>query len=123
LQKDRLQAELADSTAKTENRILAAMGLASIARVERRQPIDFVCLDLGLAKLMLFPGESFVGYHFIAQEYSPNTPVIPIGYGECWTGYVPTDEGFRDGFNESWLWVGDGSEAAIRQAINTVTSR
>lgn len=123
LQKDRLQAELADSTAKTENRILAAMGLASIARVERRQPIDFVCLDLGLAKLMLFPGESFVGYHFIAQEYSPNTPVIPIGYGECWTGYVPTDEGFRDGFNESWLWVGEGSEAAIRQAINTVTSR
>jgi hypothetical protein len=123
LQRDRLQAELADHNLKTEKRILAAMGLASIARVERRQPIDFVCLDLGVAKLMLFPGESFVGFHFIAQEYSPQSPVIPIGYGECWTGYVPTDEGFRDGFNESWLWAGEGSEAAIRRAIKQVTSR
>jgi hypothetical protein len=78
---------------------------------------------LGIAKLMLFPGESFVGYQFIAQEYSPNVPVIPVGYGECWTGYIPTDAAFGDGFHESWLWAGEGSEAAIREALKAVTSR
>jgi hypothetical protein len=120
LQKDRLQAELADKTLATEKRILAAMGLASLNRNAKNQPIDFPCLDLGPTRLVLFPGESFVGYQLIAQEYSPIKPVIPIGYGECWTGYVPTDEAFRDGFDESWLWAGTGSESAIRQALGRV---
>lgn len=123
LQKETLLRELQDSTLPTEKRILAAMGLASIGRVERKQAIDFPCLDFGIAKLMLFPGESFVGYQFIAQEYSPNVPVIPVGYGECWTGYIPTDAAFADGFNESWLWAGEGSESAIREAIKEVTGR
>jgi|GEM_PF-286323 len=123
LQKDRLQIELADKALPTEKRILAAMGLASLNRIAKNQPIDFPSLDLGATRLVLFPGESFVGYQFIAQEYSPTKPVIPIGYGECWTGYVPTDEGFRDGFNESWLWAGTGSELAIRKALEQITSR
>ena len=123
LQKDRLQSELADKKLPAEKRVLAAMGLASINRIAKNQPIDFPCLDLGVTKLILFPGESFVGYQFIAQEYSPAKPVIPIGYGECWTGYVPTDEGFRDGFNESWLWAGAGSESALRKALEQITSK
>lgn len=123
LQKERLLDELRNVSLGTEKRILAAMGLASIARVEKKQPIDFPCVDFGIAQLMLFPGESFVGYQLIAQEYSPDVPVIPVGYGECWTGYIPTDAAFRDGFNESWLWAGAGSESAIRQAIQTVTVR
>lgn len=122
LQSDFLQAELDNATLPTEKRILAAMGLASIARVKRQQAIDFPCVDFGITRLLLFPGESFVGYQVIAQEYSPGIPVIPVGYGECWTGYVPTDQAFRDGFNESWLWAGKGSEAEIRRALEQVLS-
>lgn len=114
LQKDALLGVLKDTSATTENRILAAMGLASIDRaVEKRRPIDLVCLDLHDVRLVLFPGESFVGYQGLAQGHSRDVPVLPIGYGECWTGYVPTESAFADGFHESWLWVDRGAEAAI----------
>jgi hypothetical protein len=75
-------------------------------------------IDFGISRLVLFPGESFVGYQHIVQEYSRGCPVIPVGYGECWTGYLPTESAFRDGFNESWLWVSPGSEDRIRAALS-----
>jgi hypothetical protein len=123
LQKDSLLGVLKDTSATTENRILAAMGLASIDRaVEKRRPIDLVCLDLDSVRLVLFPGESFVGYQGLAQRHSGGIPVLPIGYGECWTGYVPTESAFADGFHESWLWVDRGAEAAIDEALQKLLS-
>jgi hypothetical protein len=123
LQKDALLGVLKDTSATTENRILAAMGLASIDRaVEKRRPIDLVCLDLDSVRLVLFPGESFVGYQGLAQRHSGGIPVLPIGYGECWTGYVPTESAFADGFHESWLWVDRGAEAAIDEALQKLLS-
>lgn len=119
-----LKQELEDSTLPTERRILAAMGLASSQRVnERKQPITFPCIDFGNTKLVLFPGESFVGYQHMAQELSPDYPVIPVGYGESWTGYVPTESAFADGFNESWLWVAPGSESKLKAALKSVLTR
>jgi hypothetical protein len=72
--------------------------------------------------LVLFPGESFVGYQGLAQRHSGGIPVLPIGYGECWTGYVPTESAFADGFHESWLWVDRGAEAAIDEALQKLLS-
>ena len=122
LQKDVLMEVLKDKKATVENRILAAMGLASFDRaVVRQQPIDLVCLDLGLLKLVLFPGETFVGYQplaqTISQESTNRVPIVPVGYAECWTGYVPTETAFDDGFHESWLWVDRGSESSIDHAL------
>jgi hypothetical protein len=122
LQKDVLMEVLNDKKATVENRILAAMGLASFDRaVVRQQPIDMVCLDLGLLKLVLFPGETFVGYQplaqTISQESTNRVPIVPVGYAECWTGYVPTEAAFDDGFHESWLWVDRGSESSIDLAL------
>jgi hypothetical protein len=112
--------ELRDGALPIEKRILAAMGLASLDRVlVHRQPIDIPCIDFGIAKLVLFPGETFVGYQHLAQGMS-STPVIPVGYGESWTGYVPTDAAFADGFLESWLWVAPGAQTRIEGALRTL---
>lgn len=124
LQQEILAQELNDANLPVEKRIMAAMGLASYERVvERQQPIDVPCLDLGIAQLVLMPGETFVGYQGIAQAYSPDAPVVPIGYGECWTGYVPTESAIEEGFHESWMWVAPGSEVRIRAALQRVLQR
>ena len=118
LQKEAMERALHDGSLSIEKRILAAMGLSSWNRVQvRKQPVDMPCVDLGIARLVLFPGESFVGYQHIAQEASGALPLIPVGYGECWTGYVPTDAAFEDGFDESWLWVAPGAEGRIERLL------
>ena len=118
LQKDVMQRELQDDSLPVEKRILAAMGLASWERsVENPKPIDVPCVDFGIARVVLFPGESFVGYQHLAQRLSGRVPVVPIGYGESWTGYVPTASAFDDGFHESWLWVAPGAEQKIQQVL------
>lgn len=111
-----LEKTLADSEAKTADRILAAMGLSSLDRREH-QPIDLPCVDFGRAKLLLFPGEAFVGYQLMAQGMAADSFVVSIGYGECWPGYIPTEAAFADGFNHDWRWSGRGSEGRIRAAL------
>lgn len=117
LQRETMARELHDEALPIEKRILAAMGLASLDRVQvLKQPIDMPCIDFGIAKLVLFPGETFVGYQHLAQSMG-SVPVIPVGYGESWTGYVPTNAAFADGFHESWLWVAPGSQTRIEGAL------
>jgi hypothetical protein len=124
LQREVMDRELRDGGLPTEKRILAAMGLASWQRsVERKQPIDVPCVDFGIARLVLFPGESFVGYQQIAQDLNGDVPVVPVGYGECWTGYVPTEAAFADGFSESWLWVARGSQTRIENVLRELFDR
>lgn len=115
-----LKETMADERAKTSDRILAAMGLSSLDRIARGQKIDLPCVDLGRAKIVLFPGEAFVGYQLLAQRMAPNAFVLSIGYGECWPGYIPTDAAFRDGFNHDWRWAGPGSEQRIHNALQKV---
>ena len=109
---------LQDRSMTVEKRILAAMGLSSWERVQiRKQSIGMPSIDFGIARMILFPGESFVGYQPIAQSFSGSVPVLPVGYGECWTGYVPTDAAFKDGFEESWLWVAPGAQERIERVL------
>ena len=118
--RDSMTAVLQNDKASTRDRILAAMGLAALNRIERGQPIDLPCLDLGAAQVVVLPGESFVGYQLMAQRIRPDSFVMAIGYGECWTGYVPTQRAFEERFNHDWRWVGPGCEAIIRAAISNV---
>lgn len=115
-----LTAALKDESRPVERRILAAMGLSSRLRVAKGQLIDLPCLDLGDAQVVLFPGEAFVGYQLMAQKMRPKSFVMSIGYGECWTGYIPTESAFREGFGDSWLWVAPGSEERIKTALRRV---
>jgi hypothetical protein len=123
LQAEKLRAMLNDSVARTEDRIYAAMSLACRERAESGPPIDLVCLDVGPAQLVLFPGESFVGYQLMAQELAPDSTVLSVGYGECWPGYIPTDAAFADHFHDKWLWVGPGSEQRMRAALQRILRR
>jgi sialidase-1 len=43
--------------------------------------------------------------------------VLCAGYGECWTGYIPTRAAFADGFTDKWLWVDRGADEAMRAAL------
>ncbi len=115
-----LQKTLDDQEADVRERILTAMGLASRRRLERGQPIDLPCVDFGAAQIVVLPGESFVGYQLMAQELRPDSFVMAIGYGECWTGYIPTRSAFEERFGHDWRWVGPGAEARIRTALQQV---
>ncbi|MEZ6059976.1 MAG: hypothetical protein R3C19_06415 [Planctomycetaceae bacterium] len=119
LEPDKLRATLADETQRTEDRILAAMGLSNFQRASSGQPIDVPCIDFGNAQLLLFPGESFVGYQLMAQQMKPDSFVVSVGYGECWPGYIPTESAFADSFHDKWLWVAPGSERRIQEALKT----
>ena len=115
-----LWAAVNDQKRSVEDRILAAMGLSSRQRVAANQAIDFPCVDFGPAQIVLFPGESFVGYQLMAQQIRPDSFVVSIGYGECWPGYIPTEAAFADGFEDKWLWAAPGSEARIKAALERV---
>jgi hypothetical protein len=117
LEPDRLRSLLDDPTRRTEDRILAAMGLSSWQRVQAGQPIDVSAIDFGSARLVLLPGEAFVRYQLMAQELAPDQFTVTVGYGECWPGYIPTDAAFADGFHDKWLWVAPGSEARMRESL------
>ena len=119
-QRKSLQRALRDADAPVEERISAAMGLSSLDRVERGQPIDLPCLELGPARIVLLPGEAFVGYQLMAQSLRPDQFVMAIGYGECWPGYIPTTQAFEEGFGHGWRWVGPGCEPIIRAALDRV---
>lgn len=109
-----------DDSVEIRQRIHAAMTLSSRQRVVSGKPIDLPVVDLGAARIVLFPGEAFVGYQLLAQELKPDVFVQSIGYGECWPGYIPTDSCFEDKFEDTWLWVGPGCETRIREALGKV---
>ena len=117
---DYLLKRIEDDSVEIRQRIHAAMTLSSRQRVVSGKPIDLPVVDLGSARIVLFPGEAFVGYQLLAQEMKPDLFVQSIGYGECWPGYIPTDACFEDRFEDTWLWVGPGCETKIREALSKV---
>jgi hypothetical protein len=98
---------------------LAALGLAWRARADAGHAIDVPVLDLGRARLLLLPGESYVEYQLLAQRARPDAFVVTMGYGEAGTGYVPTDRHVAEGDTNlnDWCWVAPGSEARMARAI------
>ena len=120
LTEESLENAVKDTDRTVKKRILAAMGLSSRRRVASGQEIDLPCIDFGVAQVVLFPGEAFVGYQLMAQKMSSDSFVFSIGYGECWPGYIPTKSAFDDNFQDVWLWVAPGSEERIRKALQQV---
>ncbi|MCS6852068.1 MAG: hypothetical protein NZ700_12975 [Gemmataceae bacterium] len=98
---------------------LAALGLSWRKRVDAGQQLDLPVLDLGGAVVCLLPGEAYVEYQLLAQRLRPDDFVIALGYGECATGYVPTDQAFaeRDSNLRDWCWVAPGSEKILTRAL------
>jgi hypothetical protein len=116
---EEMKKQLADTSGKTFDRILAAMGLSWRQRVATGQPIDVPVVDFGAAQILLMPAESFVGYQLMAQAIRPESFVMTIGYGECGPGYIPTDAASEERFNvtHSWCWVAPRAEAPMLAAM------
>ena len=81
--------------------------------------VGLPALDLGEAQLVLLPGESYVEYQLLAQKLRPDSFVVALGYGECATGYVPTDRAVKEGDSNlrDWCWVAPGAEKALTEAL------
>lgn len=115
-----MEKTLADEEVDVRQRILAAMGLSSLDRIAENRKIDMPCLSLGEARIVLFPGETFVGYQLMAQQLRPERFVMSIGFGECWPGYIPTTRAFDEGFGHSWRWVAPGADDQLGTALRKV---
>ena len=108
---------------------LAAMGLSWRHRVTANQPIMVPTVDFGFAAILLLPGESYVEFQLAAQKMRPDTFVCVAGYGDGATGYIPTEQHWkeRDPNLGDWCWVAPGAEqrllTTIRQALEAPSAQ
>lgn len=116
---DEMQRILADPQASRWERISAALGLSWRKRVESGQAVDTPCLDLndGVAQMVIMPGESFVGYQLKAQALRPGTFVMVAAFGEGAPGYIPTDQCWKDGYDDGYCWVPPMTEKRMLEAV------
>ena len=98
---------------------LAALGLSWRQRADAGHRLEVPALDFGFAQFVLLPGEAYVEFQLAAQEARPDSFVVVAGYGECATGYIPTERHVAEGDTNlaDWCWVAPGSEARLRAAI------
>ncbi len=88
---------LADPGAGHAGRVRAARALTWIQRCERGETIDLTCLELGPARILALPGESFVEYQLAAQRLAPERFVCVAAYGDYGPGYIGTADAYAQG--------------------------
>jgi hypothetical protein len=100
---------------------LAALGLSWRKRADAGQRLDIPVVDFGPAVFLLLPAESYVEYQLMAQQIRPDSFVVVAGYGECAPGYIPTEQGVKEGDTNlrDWCWVAGGAEPKIREALQS----
>jgi len=109
---------LADAKASRWARISAALGMSWRRRVESGQPVDVPRLELGgAASFLIMPAESFVGYQLVAQRLRPDQFVMVAGFGDGAGGYIPTDQCWKDGYNDDYCWVPPMTEQLMARAM------
>jgi hypothetical protein len=104
---------------------LAALGLSWRRRADAGHKLDVPILELGSARLLLLPAESYVEYQLLAQRLRPDCFVLTTGYGECAPGYIPTEQAFREGDTNlsDWCWVAPGCERAMTAALRAALDK
>jgi hypothetical protein len=124
---ERLRQIVADEKHPFMPRAMAALGLSSLECSTRRggeagHRVDLQVVDFGAAQLALFPAESFVSFQLQVQQAQPDKFILPIGFGECAPGYIPTVAAVREGFREEhgYCWVDETAERHIVEGMNAV---
>jgi hypothetical protein len=114
-----MQATLANTNASRWQRIEAALGLSWRQRVDQGRGIDVPCLALGKGAVLfaILPAECFVGYQLAAQRLRPASFVMVTGFGDGAPGYVPTDQCWKEGYEDDYCWVPPMTETAILRAL------
>lgn len=93
----------------------AACQLAWLKRIDR--PIEFTCLDFGVAQVLHLPGEPFIEYQLKAQALKPDSFVCVAGYGDDGPGYIPTDKAFLEGGYEPTVALAAPSESLMVRTL------
>ena len=114
-----LKKRLQRDNPKPFDQCLAALGLSWRKRADTGYKLSLPVLDFGVTQLLLMPGESYVEYQLLAQKLRPDSFVMTVGYGECATGYVPTEKAIQEGDTNlsDWCWVAPGAEKSITDAL------
>ena len=63
------------------------------------------------------PAESFVGYQLAAQRLRPDSLVVVAGFGDGAAGYIPTDQCWKDGYDDVYCWVPPMTEKLMTAAM------
>lgn len=109
---------LADPKETRLARFEAALGLSWRRRVDAGHHIDVPALELGPARIVVMPAETFVQYQLWAQEMRPDLFVMTLGFGESAPGYIPTAQAAAEGYDDHYSWVAfPECEATMRQAL------
>ena len=114
---DAMKRILADEKESRWRRVSAALGLSWRQRIET--PIDVPCLSFadGAVMHVILPSEAFVGYQLAAGKLAPESFVVVAGFGDGVLGYVPTDQCWKDGYNDHYCWVAPMTEDLIVEAM------
>jgi hypothetical protein len=115
----RMQQILQNPEESRWRRISAALGLSWRERVLAGRPIEVPCLEFnnGLAYFLVLPAETFVGYQLAAQNLRPEAVVMVAGFGDGAPGYIPTDQCWKEGYNDDYCWVAPMTEETILEVV------
>jgi len=108
----RILEDVKESKARRGN---GAFQLAWLKRIGR--PIDFTCLDFGVAQLLHLPGEPFIEYQLSAQALKKDSFVCVAGYGDDGPGYIPTNKAFLEGGYEPTVALAAPSEKLMKNTL------
>jgi hypothetical protein len=115
-----LRAEALEQTVRDEKqlfmkRAMSALGLSSLRHNRDGHHVDLQVIDFGPAQITLYPAESFVSYQLQVQASHKEKFLVPLGFGECSPGYIPTMSAVKEGFREehAYTWVDDTAERRI----------
>ncbi|MBN1343696.1 MAG: hypothetical protein JXQ73_13490 [Phycisphaerae bacterium] len=114
-----LEKVLDDPKQALAERVRSATALSWIRRVKAGHVMDVSTLDLGVAQVVMLPGEPFVEYQLMAQKLRRDSFVMVVGFCGLGPGYVPIDRAYGEGGYEpgNWCFVGPGTETAMTAAL------
>jgi hypothetical protein len=93
-------------------------GIHTAFRQRNRQPIELTSLQIGDIYIVHLPGEAMIDFQLFAQSLKPSGLVAVAAYGDCCTGYICTEQAFRDGgYEPTDANVKPESETLLKKAI------
>ncbi|MCX6619652.1 MAG: hypothetical protein NTY38_00955 [Acidobacteria bacterium] len=101
LQKEKLLAELRDTSHAMKQRTRAARDLSWVRLMEESRQTPLQLLDFGPAAVLHMPGELFVEYQLAAQVMRKDKTIAMAAYGDCGPGYIGTRISYSQGGYET----------------------
>ena len=120
VQREVLEATVADANSDPVMRLNSAEHLAYLNRFERGGSIDIGRLKLADTQIVHMPGELFVEYQLAAAAMVPGGKVAMAAYGDYGTAYIGTAISYQQGGYETSnraTCVGEGAEVILVGAL------